>query len=64
MIGNVAEWCEDDWHGNYTGAPGDGSAWVDSHGYVYRSIRGGWYGEDVYESRSASRWISTLRSHT
>ncbi len=29
MSGNVWEWCEDDWHGNYEGAPGDGSAWID-----------------------------------
>ena len=25
MHGNVWEWCEDDWHGNYQGAPTDGS---------------------------------------
>jgi formylglycine-generating enzyme required for sulfatase activity len=30
MSGNVWEWCEDDWHGDYEDAPGDGSAWVDS----------------------------------
>jgi formylglycine-generating enzyme required for sulfatase activity len=29
MLGNVWEWCEDDWHGNYHGAPTDGSAWMD-----------------------------------
>ena len=28
MIGNVWEWCEDDWHDNYIGAPTDGSAWL------------------------------------
>ena len=26
--GNVWEWVEDCWHGNYEGAPGDGSAWT------------------------------------
>ena len=39
MSGNVCEWCEDDWHGNYSGAPADGRAWVDSprgSGRVYR----------------------------
>lgn len=26
MHGNVSEWCEDDWHGNYKNAPTDGTA--------------------------------------
>ena len=29
MSGNVYEWCEDDFHDNYEGAPVDGSAWID-----------------------------------
>ncbi|MCE2838374.1 MAG: formylglycine-generating enzyme family protein [Cyanobium sp. 49614_E6] len=29
MHGNIWEWCLDQWHGNYNGAPTDGSAWVD-----------------------------------
>jgi formylglycine-generating enzyme required for sulfatase activity len=30
MHGNVWEYCEDDWHDNYYGAPRNGVAWLDS----------------------------------
>lgn len=30
MHGNVWEWCLDDWHDNYEGAPTDGSSWFAS----------------------------------
>jgi formylglycine-generating enzyme required for sulfatase activity len=44
MHGNVWEWVVDDWHGNYQGAPLDGSAWVDNPRCSYRVVRGGsWY---------------------
>ena len=29
MHGNVWEWCEDDWHNNYEGAPQSGKAWLE-----------------------------------
>jgi formylglycine-generating enzyme required for sulfatase activity len=49
MSGNVWEWCEDDWHGNYNGAPTDGRAWVDSPRGSYRVLRGGgWDGYAQY----------------
>jgi formylglycine-generating enzyme required for sulfatase activity len=42
MSGNVYEWCGDDWHDDYKGAPSNGSAWVDkgSRG-SFRVFRGG-----------------------
>jgi formylglycine-generating enzyme required for sulfatase activity len=47
MSGNVFEWCEDDYHGNYKEAPDDGSAWVDgttaADRATYRVLRGGSY---------------------
>ena len=42
--GNVWEWVEDCWHGNYEGAPGDGSAWTSSGDCSRRVLRGGsWF---------------------
>ncbi len=41
MSGNVWEWCEDDWHDNYSGAPSTNQAWIDTPRAAYRVIRGG-----------------------
>ncbi len=57
MHGNVWEWCEDEWHNNYVGAPIDGSAWVSSSANKVggRVLRGGsWYNFPLY-LRSACR---------
>jgi formylglycine-generating enzyme required for sulfatase activity len=44
LIGNVWEWCEDDYHIIYEGAPEDGSAWIDKPNRGdSRVIRGGSY---------------------
>jgi formylglycine-generating enzyme required for sulfatase activity len=57
MHGNVWEWCEDNWHGNYDGAPTDGSAWVDiSRRASYRVLRGGGWVYDAAFCRSAFRY--------
>jgi formylglycine-generating enzyme required for sulfatase activity len=58
MSGNVLEWCEDDSHENYIGAPADGSAWVDSPRGSYRVLRGGSWSSvdlDLRSCRSAAR---------
>lgn len=42
LSGNVWEWCEDDWHYNYEGAPKNSLAWIDSpERGPYRVLRGG-----------------------
>ncbi len=54
MSGNVWEWCEDNWHDNYIGAPKDGSAWL-TNDHDYQIMRGGsWFDFPSY-CRSASR---------
>ena len=54
MYGNAREWCQDKWHGNYDGAPSDGSAW-ESGNSSDRVIRGGDWGTGAIWCRSASR---------
>ena len=48
MLGNVYEWTQDCSHGNYVGAPTDGSAWTKGNCDV-RSLRGGSW---IYEPRT------------
>lgn len=55
MHGNVAEWCADQWHASYEGAPIDGSAWIGKDGLVNRVTRGGSAGSHQRACRSASR---------
>ena len=56
MSGNVWEWCEDDWHNNYEGAPHDGPAWIDSPNRgSFRVLRGGGWSGDARVCRAAHR---------
>ena len=55
MHGNVWEWCEDNWHGDYSGnPPTDGSAWAGGD-LSRRVLRGGSWGSDPQYLRSAYR---------
>jgi len=58
MHGNVWEWCLDQWHGTYQGAPADGSAWLDSDVIKneHRLLRGGSWNGHPRACRSAYRY--------
>ncbi len=58
MHGNVWEWCQDFWHGNYDGAPADGSAWTADADKRSRVLRGGSWFKAAKDCRSASRSLS------
>jgi eukaryotic-like serine/threonine-protein kinase len=61
MSGNVQEWCEDDWHDNYNGAPTDGRAWIDNPRGYKRVLRGGsWYFLSRYCRVSFRVWNSPV----
>ncbi|MEM6403720.1 MAG: formylglycine-generating enzyme family protein, partial [Cyanobacteria bacterium P01_D01_bin.116] len=69
MHGNVWEWCLDDHHDNYEGAPTDGSAWFDEENDNLSqkqgiSVRrgGSWFNYSKY-CRSASRKHSPPRDN-
>ncbi|MGB3760441.1 MAG: bifunctional serine/threonine-protein kinase/formylglycine-generating enzyme family protein [Rivularia sp. (in: cyanobacteria)] len=61
MHGNVQEWCLDDWHHNYQGAPTDGSAWLDDNKNLSQkkgraALRGGSWFDNPGNCRSAYRF--------
>ncbi|MEH2037078.1 MAG: formylglycine-generating enzyme family protein [Nostoc sp.] len=65
MHGNVWEWCLDDWHRSYEGAPTDGSAWFDSENNNISQkqgnavLRGGSWVDNPVFCRSAYRNYSS-----
>ena len=63
MHGNVWEWVEDDWHGNYKEAPGNEKAWIDSPRGDGRVFRGGSWnvGADYCRSAVRSYWVPDNR---
>ena len=59
MHGNVFEWCQDHWHGDYEGAPTDGSAWLKEGNVDLRVVRGGSWDYDPGYCRSGFRFYIT-----
>ena len=55
MVGNVWEWVEDDWHGDYVRAPSDGSAWIDTPRSNQRTMCGGGLRHSSSLSRASAR---------
>lgn len=56
MSGNVYEWCADDWHNDYSGAPTNGSAWIEASRGSSRVSRGGSWSNNARDCRAASRF--------
>ena len=60
MHGNVWEWCADDRHENYNGAPTDGSVWLDGEKNL-SPLRGGSWDYTPNDCRSAIRYLYIRR---
>lgn len=65
MSGNVWEWCSDDWHNDYVGAPNNGVEWSDNPRSSRRVYRGGsWFnGNQGCRITHRSNTTSSNRHH-
>jgi len=61
MAGNVREWTLDCWHNDFTGAPADGSAWIDGN-CARRVVRGSDWASAPGQSFSSARLAAEAQS--
>lgn len=59
MSGNVWEWTQDCWHGDYQDAPANGSS-RESNNCRKRVIRGGSWSSDLASLRAANRYYDSI----
>jgi formylglycine-generating enzyme required for sulfatase activity len=62
MGGNVSEWTDDCWHGNYIHAPAGPEAWINP-GCSRRVVRGGSWSSTPAQTRSAFRLSALPETH-
>jgi formylglycine-generating enzyme required for sulfatase activity len=65
MHGNVREWVQDCWEGNYRGAPTDGSAWTRSCAQDRRVVRGGSWNDShpsIFRSTTRASHLADARN--
>ncbi len=61
MAGNVWQWTADCWHGDYKGAPSDGTAWTTGICSDHMARGGAWYSEPKFLRAAERNWNSSER---